>query len=141
VDSLESHPFGLESYTYLAGGAPGAADLGMNRQFWGYTTGSLAPWFTEHLPHGGSVWICDMTPTAWEMMQRDGLVPRSIRVARDMASADYALVHLEHHFAEVEFQAWIAFGTVQPVEVLTYDGVPMITVYGRSPGIRGGGAR
>ena len=131
ADSLESHPFGLSNYTFVAGGAPGAADLGMNRQFWGFTTGSLADWFRERLPHGGTVWICDMTPIAWQMMQRDGLVPRNIRVARDMASADYALVHLEHHFAEVEYQAWVAFGTVRPVEVLTYDGVPIITVYGR----------
>ena len=46
-----------------------------------------------------------------------------------MASADFALVHHEAHFDEVDFQAWMAYGHVQPAYVLTYDGVPIISVY------------
>ena len=55
-ETAHSHPFGLSHYTPVAGGVPGAADLGMNRQFWGFTTGSLAPWIADKLPEGGSVW-------------------------------------------------------------------------------------
>lgn len=129
VETAHSHPFGLSHYGYAAGGVPGAADDGMNRQFWGFTTGSLAGWFREQMPNGGTVWICDTTWQAWQMMQRDGMLPENIRASGNMAASDFAIVHHEHHFAEVDFQAWVAFGSVKPAHVLTYDGVPIITVY------------
>ncbi|MGB8329550.1 MAG: glycosyltransferase family 39 protein [Polyangiales bacterium] len=138
AETTHSHPFGLSYYTPVAGGVPGAADLGMNRQFWGFTTGSLAKWIAERLPEGGSVWICDTTTGAWAMMQRDGLIPTNIRAVSTMASADLILVHHEPHFAEVDYQAWVLYGTVQPVFVLRYDGVPIISVY-ENPALRTAG--
>ena len=129
VQTAHSHPFGLSHYTPIAGGVPGGADLGMNRQFWGFTSGSLADWIAGRLPKGGSVWTCDTTHGSWAMMQRDGLVPPNIGPASSMSAADLVLVHHEPHFAEVDHQAWVAFGRVQPVFVLRYDGVPIISVY------------
>jgi hypothetical protein len=129
VETAHSHPFGLSHYMPIAGGVPGAADLGMNRQFWGFTTGSVAPWIARRLPDGGSVWICDTTHEAWRMMQRDGLIPENIRAASSMHSADLLLVHHEAHFSEVDHQAWVAFGSVHPAHVLLYDGVPIISIY------------
>lgn len=129
AQTTHSHPFALSHYTPVAGGPPGAADLGMNRQFWGFTTGSLAPWLRTRLPHGGSVWLCDTTPGAWAMLQADGIVPRNIRATASMHDADLVLVHHEPHFKEVDYQAWVAFGGVRPVHVLRYDGVPIISVY------------
>ncbi len=133
AETAHSHPFGLSHYTPVAGGVPGAADLGMNRQFWGFTTGSLAKWISEKLPEGGSVWICDTTDGAWAMMQRDGLIPSNIRPASSMSAADIILVHHEPHFNEVDYQAWVVCGSVQPVFVLRYDGVPIISVYENPP--------
>jgi hypothetical protein len=46
-----------------------------------------------------------------------------------IADADLALVHHEHHFAEVDQQIWTLYGTTKPAYVLTYDGVPIISVY------------
>ena len=129
VETVHSHPFGLSHYTFAAGGVPGAADHGMNRQFWGFTTGSLTAFFEERMPEGGSVWICDTTWTAFQMLQRDGRLDPRIRASGDLIGADYAIVHHEHHFVEVDYQLWAAWGTVQPVHVLTYDGVPIISVY------------
>ncbi|MEO0322158.1 MAG: glycosyltransferase family 39 protein [Myxococcota bacterium] len=129
VETAHSHPFGLSHYTVAAGGVPGAADLGMNRQFWGFTTGSLLPFLREALPNGGRVWLCDTTYPAWNLLQRDGLLPRELRAAGDLPSADLVLVHHEDHFLEVETQAWVAHGSARPVHVLTYDGVPIVTVY------------
>ena len=129
IETIHSHPFGLSHYTYAAGGVPGAADHGMNRQFWGFTTGSLVEWFDDAMPDGGSVWICDTTWTAWQMLQRDGRLSSEIRASGDLVNADYAIVHHEHHFVEVDYQIWAAWGSVQPVHVLTYDGVPIVSVY------------
>jgi 4-amino-4-deoxy-L-arabinose transferase-like glycosyltransferase len=129
VQTAHSHPFGLSHYMPIAGGVPGAADLGMNRQFWGFTTGTVVPWLVERLPEGGSVWLCDTTWGAWAMLQADGAVPENIVAARSMEEADFALVHHERHFAEVDYQAWVAYGSARPVHVLKYDGVPIISVY------------
>jgi 4-amino-4-deoxy-L-arabinose transferase-like glycosyltransferase len=135
AETAHSHPFGLSHYTLAAGGVPGAADLGMNRQFWGFTTGSLVDFFNRNLPEGGTVWLCDTTWKSWQLLVRDGLVSASIRPVSDIARADYAIVHHEHHFAEVDFQIWTLYGTVQPAHVLLYDGVPIVSVY-RNPASR-----
>jgi len=129
IETEHSHPFGLSHYGIAAGGVPGAADHGMNRQFWGYTTGSLVDFFNANLPHGGKVWICDTTVTSWRMLIEDGLLNANISSVSDIPSADYAIVHHEHHFAEVDYQIWNTYGSVRPVYVLLYDGVPLISVY------------
>jgi 4-amino-4-deoxy-L-arabinose transferase-like glycosyltransferase len=134
VETAHSHPFGLSHYTVAAGGVPGAAQLGMNRQFWGFTTRSLVPYLRQVLPNGGSVYICDTIYTAWLMLMRDGFLPENIRAVWDIAGADYALVHHEKHFAEIDHQIWTTYGSVKPAYVLTYDGVPIISVY-RNPRI------
>jgi 4-amino-4-deoxy-L-arabinose transferase-like glycosyltransferase len=129
VETAHSHPFGLSHYGFAAGFVPGAADRGMNRQFWGFTTGSLVDFFYEHLPRGGSVYVCDTTDTAFRMLARDGLLPANIVPSFDIAEADYALVHHEHHFTDVEVQIWSSYGTTRPIYVLSYDGVPIVSVY------------
>ena len=129
IDTAHSHPFGLSFYSFPAGGVPGSADLGMMRQFWGFTTGSLVPWMNAHVPQNGRVWICDSVPTAFAMLGRDHRLRTDIGVAWDLSSADYAIVHHEQHFNIVDYQIWEAYGRVAPVYVLTYDGVPIISVY------------
>ncbi len=129
AETIHSHRFALSHYTLAAGGVAGAADKGMNRQFWGFTTGSVAGFLKEKLPKGGSVFIHDTTVQAFEMLKRDGLLPASIHAAANLSEADYVLVHHEKHMVEVDFQAWQAFGSIQPAHVLTYDGVPIITIY------------
>ncbi|MFO0683217.1 MAG: glycosyltransferase family 39 protein [Sandaracinus sp.] len=129
VDTAHSHPFGLSFYSFPAGGVPGGADLGMIRQFWGFTTGSLVPWMNENVPQGGRIWICDSIPTSFMMLSRDHRLRSDIGIAWDLASADYAIVHHEQHFNIVDYQIWEAYGRVDPVYVLTYDGVPIISVY------------
>jgi 4-amino-4-deoxy-L-arabinose transferase-like glycosyltransferase len=129
VETAHSHPFGLSHYTVAAGGVPGAAEKGMNRQFWGFTTRSLVPYLRSVLPNGGTLYVCDTIYWAFEMLIRDGLLPPTFRPTGEIARADYALVHHEKHFAEVDHQIWTTYGSVQPVHVLRYDGVPIISVY------------
>ena len=129
VETAHSHPFALSHYTVLAGGVPGAAEKGMNRQFWGFTTRSLVPYLKEVLQNGGSLYLCDTIYWSFEMLIRDGHLPATFRPTADIARADYALVHHEKHFAEVAHQIGTTYGQVQPAHVLLYDGVPIISVY------------
>lgn len=129
AQTAHSHPFGLSNYTPVAGGAPGSADLGLNRQFWGFTTGSLVPWFNRHAPPRAGVYIHDTTFESWSMLQQDGYLREDLNPVWQLSDAHFSIVHHELHMNEVDYQIWTAYGHPNPVEVLTYDGVPIVSVY------------
>ena len=131
LETAHSHPFALSHYGMGAGFVAGAAEKGMNRQFWGFTTGSLVSFLNQALPRGGRVYPCDTLDASFRMLSRDGLLSPGIVPTPNIAEADYALVHHEHHFAEVDHQIWTTWGSTRPVHVLTYDGVPIVSVYER----------
>jgi mRNA-degrading endonuclease HigB of HigAB toxin-antitoxin module len=129
AETLHAHPWGLSAYTPLAGGAPGAATLGLNRSFWGYTTGAIVPELNREVPKRGSVYIHDTAGPSWDMLATDGRLRRDIRGVWSVAGADFALYHHEKHMRGQEFQAWVAYGTVRPDIIAGLDGVPVILVY------------
>lgn len=133
VQSLRAHPWGLSAYTPLVGGAPGAATLGLNRGFWGYTTGSVLD-VLNALPPNSSVYLHDTAWDSWRMLQRDGRLRADLRATGAPSGADAALYHHEPHMAGVEQQIWVALGTTTPAAVRGLDGVPIVWVYlKRSP--------
>ena len=123
-----SHPFGLASYVPLVGGAPGAADMGMLRQFWGYTTAGVIPFLNGRVPQQGRVYFHDTAPQSVEMFREDGSLRPDIRNSK-IAGSDFALVHHELHMILVDTYIWNEYGAVHPAHVLTYQGVPMVSVY------------
>jgi 4-amino-4-deoxy-L-arabinose transferase-like glycosyltransferase len=129
AETAHAHPWGLSTYTPLVGGAAGAASLGLNRTFWGYTTGAVAGWVDRVAPRGASVYIHDTAGPSWDMLQRDGRLRRDVRGAWSIAGADYGLYHHEKHMLGQEYQNWVAFGTVRPAHLGGLDGVPVIVVY------------
>jgi 4-amino-4-deoxy-L-arabinose transferase-like glycosyltransferase len=129
--TAHSHPFGLSNYTPLAGGTPGSADIGLNRQFWGFTTRSLAPWFNAHAPPNAGIYIHDTTYEAWDMLQRDGTMRRDLRAVWQVGEGEFSIVHHELHMNEVDYQIWTAFQSPAVAYVLTHDGVPIVSVYRR----------
>ncbi|NUP09019.1 MAG: hypothetical protein HOW73_23460 [Polyangiaceae bacterium] len=131
VQALRAHPWGLSAYTPIVGGAPGAASLGLNRTFWGYTTGSLVDYLNREVPKNGRVYPHDTAAPAWDMLQADGRLRKDIVAVWSADEADIALYHHEMHMQGQEYQAWVAFGTVQPDIVRGLDGVPVIWAYKR----------
>jgi hypothetical protein len=129
--TAHSHPFGLSAYVPLVGGTAGGADLGLNRQFWGFTTQSLAPYFAKSAPRGASVYIHDTAWDSWNRMVDEKRVRPDLRGVGTPGEGDFAIVHHELHMAEVDYQIWVAFGHDAPDYVLTHDGVPIISVYRR----------
>src|SRR5262249_4606867 len=77
-ETWRSHPYGLSHYNALAGGAPGGADLGMNRQFWGYSPAGLLPWIDATMPSNGQLYLHDWNHDAYVMYLRDGRLRRDI---------------------------------------------------------------
>lgn len=126
-----SHPWGLSNYVPLVGGAPGGASLGLNRQFWGFTTGAVTEWLNEKLPSGGRVYIHDTAWDSFRMLQRDGRLSPDLRAVGQPHAAAVSLYHHEEHMQHVEYQMWVAYGTASPSHIGVYDGVPIIYVYSR----------
>lgn len=129
-ETWASHPYGLTHYNVLIGGPAGAADAGLNRQYWGYTTGSLLDWLNEHVPPNGSVFFHDTAHDAFTMYREDGTLRGDIRWGRT-ESARYSIVHHEQHMAHVEYEIWERISESVPVYVLMHEGVPVISVYER----------
>jgi len=130
--TAHSHPFGLAAYVPLVGGTAGGADLGLNRQFWGYTTLNAA---TEYMngsaPRGASVFISDTTWDAWGRMQEERRVRGDLRAVGTPGDSQIALVQHELHMNEVDYSIWTAYGTDAPAYVVQHDGVPIVSVYRR----------
>ena len=129
--TVHSHPFGLSAYVPLVGGTAGGADLGLNRQFWGFTTESLEPYFEANAPKGATVYFHDTIWDAWARMIDEKRLRPDLRGVGSMNEAEFAIVHLERHMLEVEYNEWSVFGTDIPDYVLTHDGVPIIDVFRR----------
>jgi hypothetical protein len=129
AETIHSHPWGLSNYTPLVGGASGAATLGLNRQFWGFTTGAVVDWLDEHVKPGQSVYIHDTAGESWEMLHRDGRLLPNVQAAWSVQGSTFALYHQEEHMETVEYQIWTVYGTSSPVHIGAYDGVPIVYVY------------
>ncbi len=127
--TVTSHPFGLASYVPLMGGARGAASAGMLRQFWGYTTAGVIPWLNRNVQKGGGVWYHDTARPSVSMFREEGMIRRDIRNQLKLKSAHYALVHHELHMIRNESWIWNLWKTITPEYVLTYQGVPIVSVY------------
>jgi 4-amino-4-deoxy-L-arabinose transferase-like glycosyltransferase len=127
--TVHSHPFGLSSYVPLVGGTAGGATLGLNRQYWGFTTQSAAP-SLERAPPGASVYVHDTGGESWHRMQDEGRVRRDLRVAGQPADAQVALYQYELHTVGSEYNIWMSFGA-SPAYVVAHDGVPIVNVYTR----------
>jgi len=127
-----AEPYALTWYSALAGGAPGGADLGMNRQFWGVAARGVLPEIAKQPP--GPVYTHDASP-AWGWYERFGMLPKghpdSGHEAAGIAASKLALVIHEKHFNRHDYMIWKAYGTVQPIFVLRAAGVPIVSLYKR----------
>ncbi len=132
TETITAEPYALTWYDALAGGAPGGADLGMNRQFWGVAARGVLPELRTQPP--GSVYSHDASP-AWGWYQRLGLLPHGYPDSgwevEGITHSKYALVIHEKHFNRHDYLIWKYYGTVQPIFVLRSDGVPIVSLYKR----------
>ena len=126
-----SHPFGLSAYVPIVGGTAGGADLGLCRQFWGFTTESVEPYFEKNAPPNARVFIHDTAWDSWYQMTAEKRVRPDLQPVGSPGEAQIGLLHHELHMNEVDFQEWAAFDSPSPDWVLTHDGVPIVSVYRR----------
>lgn len=129
--TAHAHPFALSAYVPIVGGTQGAATLGLNRQFWGFTTQSLAAYLDRSARRGERIYVHDTTYGAFAHMQEEKRIRADLQFAGSPGEADIAIIHHELHMIEPETNIWVAFDRTDPDFVLTHDGVPIISVYRR----------
>ena len=126
-----THPFGTAAYNEIAGGAAGAASLGMQRQFWGDDMVAVLPALNEHAAPGARVWFQEATWLAVLAYQRDGVLRGDLRWANGAEEADISIWHYHQEFRDKEYLTWTAFGTARPASGAYLDEVPLVQVYAR----------
>jgi hypothetical protein len=131
VMTLHAHPWGLSAYGPIVGGETGGATLGLNRSFWGYTTGAVQDFVNEHaMPHA-AVYLHDTAFDSWARYTHDGRIRKDLEGTLTLSESDVSLYHHEQHMARVEYQLWVDYGTVRPAHIGAFDGVPIVWVYVR----------
>ena len=136
------HPYGTAAYNELAGGAPGAASLGMQRQYWGDAAVGALDELNAHAAPGARVWWQETAYLAVRAWQRDGRLRPDLRWANGPEEADVVLWHFHQEFRDKEFRTWSALrppapgagafpAAPAPVALVTLDEVPLVTVYAR----------
>jgi hypothetical protein len=116
----------------FVGGTQGGASLGLNRQFWGFTTQSLDSYFNAKAKPNATVFFHDTAWDSWSQLLAEKRLRPDLRGVGSPSEADFSIVHHELHMAEIDYNIWLDYGSAAPDYVLTHDGVPIISVYKRA---------
>lgn len=129
VATARIHPYGTSAYSELAGGVPGAASLGMQRQYWSNNVTGVLGWINEHAPRGARVWLHEVTWRSFDDYQENGMLRRDLVRVDGPRQADVAAYQYHQEFREQEFDIWQAFASESPVYGLYVDETPQVVVY------------
>ncbi|HJL41227.1 MAG TPA: glycosyltransferase family 39 protein [Myxococcales bacterium LLY-WYZ-16_1] len=126
--AVRTHPFGIAYYNALAGGVRGAAELGMQRAFWGTVNRPLLPELVQRVPKG-RVFFNRTNYDAYRMYRRVGVLPeRGLRYASDARFAKAAFHFEQPEHGEAEAEIWSTLGT-RPVAGVYLDNVTLAQLY------------
>ena len=128
--TADAHPQGTAYYNDLLGGIPGAADKGMQRQFWGGTTRALLEEVNRKAPQGALIWFHKAAWGAFVMYQREGWFRRDLRFTTEAtAPSVMGFYHHQKDHDDYELDLWQTYGWRTPIAQWDLDGVPMLSVY------------
>ncbi|MCP4501298.1 MAG: hypothetical protein GY822_15165 [Deltaproteobacteria bacterium] len=125
--SMRIHPYGLSSYNALVGFARGAANVGLQRTFWGYESREALPFINEHTRKNGSVHFGDTNRDDYKMYKREGFLRKDIRLRSGVRGADVASVQPQGEFKK-QWMKVLNQWKRGPDKVVHIEGVPLLTV-------------
>ena len=133
VGCVHIEGYGECFYNELAGGEAGAAQLGMQRQYWSNDVSGVLPWLNENAPPRARVYFHEVTVGSYQAYRLNGMLRPDIQYVQGPQQAGLVPYQYMQEFRDQEYQVWNAFGTNRPADGLYLDESPNITVY-RRPG-------
>ena len=127
------HPHGTAYYNELIGGIPGAAEAGMQRQFWGGATRSGLDEVNRLAPRGARVWFHNAAWGSFQMYAREGSFRSDLRYGGDPGGSAMGFYHHQKDHDDYELEAMQSYHVRSPVMQVSIEGVPMLSVYRRPP--------
>jgi hypothetical protein len=121
-------PYGLGSYNELIGFSRGAANVGMQRTFWGYEAREVLPEVNERTPRGGRIHFGDVNADSHRMYGADGLLRPDIGIAGSVRGSNVAHVEPQGEFKQQQIDVWNEWQTRVPDVVVHAEGVPLSTL-------------
>ena len=118
---------GAAFYNELIGGAQGAAEARMQRNFWGYDMIDLADTLNREAPKNAKLFIMTgyegLNPNSFRFMADAGMIRSDIKATNTLHEADFALFFYEKQNEHVLNNIAYEFGTVRPLAVSSTDSV------------------
>lgn len=130
VSAARAYPNLAAAWGELAGGAPGAASLGMPRHD-GEAAASLLAEISARAAPGARIHWAALPPAALAVYAADGRVRADLVAATSLDDADLAVVPLPGRPRLDEYQVWASLRTTSPVAGAFLDEVPLAWVYAR----------
>jgi hypothetical protein len=121
-------PNGLSAYNELAGFSRGAANLGLQRTFWGYEIRPTLPLINERAPPSARLHGGDVNVDSHRRYVEDGLVRKDIAAWPTVRGADVAHVEPQGEFRQQQLDVWNEWGRRAPAAIVDKEGVPLSTV-------------
>ena len=118
---------GAAFYNELIGGAQGAAEARMQRNFWGYDMIDLADTLNREAHENAKIFIMTgyegVNQNSFKFMQEAGMVRSDIKATNNLHEADFAFFFYEKQNEHVLNNIAYEFGTVRPLAVSSTDSV------------------
>jgi 4-amino-4-deoxy-L-arabinose transferase-like glycosyltransferase len=131
IATARLYAFGTSAYSELAGGLPGAASLGMQRQYWANNLTGVLPWINANAGRGERVYLHENHGGQIADYRRNGMLRDDLAIVGSPYEADLVAYQYHQEFREFEFMTWQALGTTRPVTGLYLDETPQVVVYRR----------
>lgn len=128
-DTVRTHPLGHTYFNDLIGGHPGAAAAGMPRTFWGGDARELLPLINRDAERGARIFTDRMNQDDFVAYQRDGLLRPDLRWVHEPRLASWALINHQREYVAHEYAVWREMGHRKPEAVVSFDGVPIVSLY------------
>ena len=125
------HPYGIGFYNELIGSVRGAAQHGMLRNFWGYTSRGNLDTLDREAEPAANVYFHDTNVESFEMYRREGRLRSDLRYASSLDGASWALCDQQRAYGAAEYAVWNDWGATRPRAGVYVDEVPMNLLYRR----------
>ncbi|HSA34594.1 MAG TPA: hypothetical protein P5077_12780, partial [bacterium] len=122
-------------YNALIGGAQGAAENYMQRNFWGYDILPLCRVLNTVAPRGARLYVMSYAEglnwNSFLYLKREGHIRNDIHGTNELRDADLAFFFYEKQNESVLYDLYREFGTARPLELSETDSVYFSALFGR----------